>query len=194
MAERHPQIVLLAGPNGAGKSTLAPELLQGAFAVDEFVNADAIAVGLSAFKPASAAIAAGRVMLRRLDDLAAARADFAFESTLAARTFAPWLRTQRAAGYRVHIVFVSLPDADTAVQRVAERVRGGGHDVPESSVRRRYEAGLRNFHGLYRALATSWQLLDNSSIDGPVLVAEHVTGSTPAILDPERWARLERDR
>jgi predicted ABC-type ATPase len=94
-----PNLVVIAGPNGAGKSTLAPALLHGLLGLDAFVNADVIARGLSGFDPDSAAIQAGRVMLQRLRELAEARADLAFETTLASRTFAPWIERQVAAGY-----------------------------------------------------------------------------------------------
>lgn len=135
---RTPLVVVIAGPNGAGKSTTAPRLLQGPLAVSEFVNADTISRGLSAFHPDSVALAAGRVMLARLKSLARARQDFAFETTLAGRNFAPWLNTLRAAeGYRAHLAFLSLPAPELALARVAERVRLGGHDVPEAVVRRR---------------------------------------------------------
>src|SRR5690606_24668834 len=90
-----PLIVVIAGPNGAGKSTTAPHLLQDAFTVSEFVNADTIAQGLSAFRPESVSFDAGRVMLKRLDALAASRESFAFETTLASRHFAPWLKARR---------------------------------------------------------------------------------------------------
>ena len=100
MADLRPSIVVLAGPNGAGKSTVAPALLHGALAVNEFVNADVIAGGLSAFNPESVAIGAGRVMLARLHELANQRASFAFETTLASRSLAPWLR-QLAASMRM---------------------------------------------------------------------------------------------
>lgn len=192
MTARHPLIVVLAGPNGAGKTTSARHLLQGAFDVHKFVNADAIAVGLSAFQPEDAAIAAGRVMLHRLHELAQARLDFAFETTLASRSFAPWLRRLRAEGYQVHLVFLALPSPELAIQRVAGRVRDGGHGIPDDVVRRRYEAGLRNLHQLYRDIATSWTLLDNESLGDPILVATQVAGGAPAILDADRWRLLER--
>src|SRR5690606_37057375 len=134
--------MLLAGPNGAGKSTSAPNLLKGVLAVEEFVNADVIAQGLSAYRPESAAVAAGRVMLERLRFLAARRQDFAFDTTLAGRGHARWLRELRSTGYRAHLIFLSLPSADLAVARVAERVRQGGHHVPDDVVRRRFGAGL----------------------------------------------------
>ena len=156
MSEPRPSIVILAGPNGAGKSTVAPALLQGALAVDEFVNADVIARGLSAFDPDRVAIAAGRIMLTRLNELAAQRADFAFETTLATRSFAPWLRSLRLSGYDVHLFFLWLSSAELAIARVADRVGMGGHHVAEEVVRRRYSAGIRNFFSLYRPLATTW--------------------------------------
>lgn len=130
-----PLVVVLAGPNGAGKSTSAAHLLRGALAVDEFVNADTIAQGLSAYRPESAAVTAGCVMLDRLRLIARERRDFAFETTLAGRGHARWLQDLRAAGYRAHLIFLALSAAELAVARVAERVRQGGHDVPEVVVR-----------------------------------------------------------
>ena len=104
MSEPHPNIVILAGPNGAGKSTAAPTLLQGTLGITEFVDADIIARGLSAFNVESVAIAAGRVMLARLRELARQRVNFAFETTLASRSFAPWLADLRNAGYTVDLI------------------------------------------------------------------------------------------
>lgn len=188
--ERAPLVVVIAGPNGAGKTTTAPLLLQRALAVSEFVNADAIALGLSAFRPESAAFAAGRAMLARLKALAASRVDFAFETTLASRTFAPWLRQVQASGCHVHVAFLALPDADLAVARVQERVRAGGHDVPEPVIRRRFRAGLVNFFGLYVPMASSWQVLDNSARSGPVLVARGRADVEPSISYREAWDNL----
>jgi len=155
MAGRRPLVIVIAGPNGAGKSTTAPSLLRDALQVSEFVNADTIAGGLSAFRPDSVAIPAGRAMLERIRHLAKAQADFAFETTLASRTFAPWLDRLKRSGYHVHVLFLWLESADFAVDRVAARVRLGGHDVPEGTVRRRYKRGLRNLFALYMPLADS---------------------------------------
>lgn len=149
MADR-PHIVVLAGPNGAGKSTIAPQLLHGLLGMTEFVNADTIARGLSAFDPQSVALQAGRIMLQRIRELAGSRASFAFESTLASRTIEGFLREQIAVGYAVHLLFLWLPSPELAVARVAERVRTGGHHVPDDVVRRRYNRGLRNLLGLSR--------------------------------------------
>ncbi len=186
-----PLVVVIAGPNGAGKSTTAPRLLRGALAVGEFVNADPIAAGLSAFRPETVAFAAGRVMLARLRALGAASESFAFETTLASRTFAPWLRKLRAQGYRVHIAFVSLPSAELAVARVAERVRQGGHDVPEQVIRRRFVGGLSNFFALFEPLADSWQMFENSDLGPPRLIAARNPGATVTIHDGGAWQRLK---
>ncbi len=187
-----PLVVVVAGPNGAGKTTAAPRLLQGALAVSEFVNADAIAQGLSAFRPESVALAAGRIMLARLDQLARERADFAFETTLAARDFARRLTTLRATGYRTHLAFFSLPTPEIAELRVAERVRRGGHAIPAEVIRRRYGAGLRNFFGLYRDVVDSWQMFDNSSVGAYRLLATGDLGEAPEILDATAWENLLR--
>ncbi len=181
--------MVVAGPNGAGKTTTAPTLLRRALAVEEFVNADAVALGLSAFRPESAAMAAGRAMLARLDALAQGRRDFAFETTLASRSFAPWIRRLRQAGYRAHLSFLSLPSADLACARVAGRVRSGGHHVAEDVIRRRYVGGLRNFFELYEPVIDAWEVFDNSLASGPRLIAARSTGA-PVVLDAEAWSGL----
>jgi predicted ABC-type ATPase len=187
---KSPKVVVLAGPNGAGKSTAAPRLLRGALGVTEFVNADVIAQGLSGFSPERVALQAGRVMLRRIKELAAHRASFAFETTLASRSFVPRLSDLLETGYQVHLVFLWLPSAAAAVARVAERVRLGGHDVPEATIRRRYRAGLENFFRLYRPLATTWQVIDNSRRGHPKLVAAGRGSATTVIKDRAAWRQI----
>ncbi len=162
MTQQRPHVVVLAGPNGAGKSTAAPTLLRGRLGVTEFVNADTIARGLSAFSPEQAAIEAGRIMLARLRHLASQRRNFAFETTLASRTFAQRLVEWKNDGYAFHLVYLWLPGAEFAIARVRERVQLGGHHVPEEIVRRRYHRGLMNFFDLYLPLATTWRFYDNS--------------------------------
>jgi predicted ABC-type ATPase len=190
MSTDGPRVIVLAGPNGAGKSTSAARLLRGALGVDEFVNADVIAQGLSRFAPERVAMAAGRIMMRRLKELAAARASFAFETTLASRSFAPWLADLKAAGYRVHLVFLWLPSAEVAVARVAERVRLGGHDVPEETIRRRYRAGWANFGERYQPLADSWQVIDNSVVRKPRVIAAGQGRRTEVVRNQTLWNQI----
>jgi predicted ABC-type ATPase len=187
----HPYVIVVAGPNGAGKSTAAPSLLRDAFNVSEFVNADTIAAGLSAFRPQTVAVSAGRIMLARMRQLAAIRADFAFETTLASRSFAPWLAGLQRSGYHVHLLFLWLPSADLAVSRVGERVRLGGHDVPEEVVRRRYGAGLKNLFHLYLPLADSWQMFDNSGAAGPQQIAAGDGRTVRTMGNPDMWRKLK---
>lgn len=191
MLEEGPSLVVLAGPNGAGKSTTAPSLLQGTLGVAEFVNADVIARGLSGFQPEAAALAAGRVMLSRMRQLASERVSFAFETTLANRLLAKWIRRLVHEGYRFHLVFLWLPSSDFAVARVAQRVRTGGHAVPEEVIRRRYETGLRNFFGLYQPIASRWWLYDNSGAT-PRLVASGEKRKVTRIEDGELWQKISR--
>jgi len=189
MTTRRPSVVVLAGPNGAGKSTVAPLVLRGALDVVEFVNADDIARGLSPFNIEGAAVAAGRIMLARIRDLARQRVSFAFETTLASRTFAPWLKTLKQDGYAFHLVFLWLPSADAAAARVAHRVRLGGHSIPDDTIRRRYHGGVRNFFGLYRELSTTWIMYD-SSHPAPRLIAEGEHGRPPGVRDPWLWSTI----
>lgn len=168
-------IVIIAGPNGAGKTTFAGEFLPNDAGCPIFVNADLIAAGLSPFAPELAAIKAGRLMLEAIAEHAAHRESFAFETTLAGRSYARMIPAWRQQGYVVKLIFLALPDAEMALARVAARVAQGGHNVPEPVIRRRFEAGLRNFHRSYKRLVNFWQLFDNS-VDPPHLLDE---GSNP---------------
>jgi predicted ABC-type ATPase len=191
MSSHTPLAVVLAGPNGAGKSTTAPYLLKDALAVDEFVNADTIAQGLSAYRPDAAAVTAGRVMLERLRALASLRRDFAFETTLSGRSHARWLRELQGAGYRTHLIFLSLPSADLAVARVADRVRRGGHHVPDAVIRRRFVAGLRILFSVYMHAVDAWTIYDNADVVSPRLVASQAVGASTVVADPEAWKSLK---
>jgi predicted ABC-type ATPase len=160
--ERQPRCVLIAGPNGAGKTTFARRYLPEDAGVIHFVNADLIASGLSPLKPELAAIAAARTVLREIDRLAAARTDFAFETTFSGLTYVRRLQAWKQAGYRIELVYLRLRSAELALRRIAARVRQGGHDVPRADVVRRFSRGWRNFQRIYRPLADSWAVYDNS--------------------------------
>lgn len=184
-----PHVIILAGPNGAGKSTTAPALLAGMLQVAEFVNADVIAQGLSGFRPDGAAMAAGRIMVERIHQLADERVDFAFETTLASRTFAPWLKELKQSGYAFHLIYLWLSNPELAVARVLERFQAGGHNVPEATIRRRYAAGLRNFFELYQPLADTWRVYDHSEPEHLRLIATNGRKGK-RIHDKETWQQI----
>jgi predicted ABC-type ATPase len=194
MNESSHQVVIIAGPNGAGKSTLAPFLLRDTFGLLEFVNADTISAGLSAFNAQAVALDAGRLMLARLRELASRKQDFAFESTLSTRSYAPWIRRLGQAGYQFHLLFLWLNTDELAIQRVTERVRNGGHSVSEEIVRRRYTRGLDNLFELYLPLADTWAIYDNSGKASPLLVAAGEKERSPTIVRPAVWQTLARNR
>lgn len=173
---QRPRVCVLAGPNGAGKTTSAAPLVRDRWGIATFVNADVIAQGLAGFAADAVNVAAGRLMLDRLDALARAREDFAFETTLASRSLLPRLAQMRADGYEVLLVFVSLPAVELSLQRVRQRVLAGGHDVPEAAVRRRFALGLTNFHGIYRSAADRSWLLDGGGVP-PRLLRDTDPGS-----------------
>ena len=158
-----PRCIIIAGPNGAGKTTFAREYLPREGAVIRFVNADLIASGLSPLRPELAALAAGRLFLAELDRLAAAREDFAFETSLSGLTYVTKLKRWKADGYNIEIVYIRVRSAEVAVDRIAQRVKEGGHNVPAADVVRRFERGWHNFEAAYKPLADSWGVYNNNA-------------------------------
>lgn len=190
MSDSSPHVIIVAGPNGAGKTTLAPFLIRDDYGLMEYVNADSIAHGLSAFSPESVAFEAGRIMLKRIRSLAEQNLSFAFETTLASRSYARLIKELRARGYEFHLFYLWLGSADLAVQRVRERVRRGGHDVPEEVIRRRYVKGAQNFFAVYSGLADTWGMYDNSELGQPVEIANKNKHAPPKILREDLWQQL----
>ncbi len=184
-----PRVIIFAGPNGAGKSTHADAILA-ALGIPTFVNADYIARGLSGRNAEAVAMMAGRIMLTRLKELAASSHDFAFESTLSSRSFAPFLRQLKAQGYQVAIYYFSLASPSLAVRRVKLRVAMGGHDVPADTVRRRYARSISYFLTLYTPLADDWTVYDNSSLNQAAMIASCAQGILN-ILEPTPWLKLQ---
>jgi len=164
----NPRVIIIAGPNGAGKTTFARAFLPHEAHCPRFINADLIAAGLSPFAPEAVAIRAGRLMLQEMAACVQRGESFAFETTLSGLSYVRHIAQWHALGYHSSLFFLSLPDADTAIARVAERVHQGGHDIPPSVIRRRFAAGLFNFQQHYRALVRNWALYDNAG-PSPVL-------------------------
>jgi predicted ABC-type ATPase len=160
----NPKLYIIAGPNGAGKTTFARRFLPGYTKSREFVNADEIALRISPANPEGAALKAGREMLERINSLGEQRVDFCIETTLSGRSYVPILKNFKAVGYEIHLFFLWLPDVQMAINRVADRVRKGGHNIPEHIIRRRYASGVKNLFADYRHLLDSWTLFDNSRL------------------------------
>jgi predicted ABC-type ATPase len=186
-----PTVYVIGGANGAGKTTTSLILLPTSLNIIEFVNADAIAAGISPLNPESMAIQAGRIMLERLDLLSSSGADFAFETTLASRTFAPFLRKCKDRGYAIALIYFWLRSPELAIERVLRRVAAGGHSIPEDVVRRRYERGRTNLTSLYFPLVDEWIIFDNSESES-TLVAEQELGQNKVIYNNDIWSQIIR--
>ena len=166
-----PRCLIIAGPNGAGKTTFARTFLPREN-VRRFINADLLAAGLSPLDPAAVQLAAGRLFLSELDRLAAAEEDFAFESTLSGLTYLTRLRRWKEAGYRLEIVYLKLSDVRLSLERIASRVRSGGHHVPEVDARRRFTRSWNNLNSHYLPLADAASVFD---VSGPKPILLHET-------------------
>lgn len=179
------QIFIVAGCNGAGKTTAAYVLLPNVIKVKEFVNADIIAQGISPFNPQGASIEAGRIMLRRIQDLIHLNESFAFETTLATKSYVKLIEEAQNRGYKVVLLFFWLPKVELAIERVRQRVNHGGHHIPNEVIRRRYKRGLINFFQRYMGCVNRWLFFDNSHPE-PKLIANH-DGTQLWIHEIESW-------
>lgn len=187
----NPKLYIIAGPNGSGKTTFVLRFLPYYADCINFVNADLIASGLSPFSPEIAAIKAGKLMLDEIDAFRKRRVDFAFETTLSGKTYVTLLKEMKAIGYEIHIYFLWLHSVELALERVAQRVAAGGHDVPESTVRRRFDRGIHNLFHRYRPLADSWIIFDNSE-EFPRVIAKETAGVL-TIVDGIIFSKIQKD-
>lgn len=196
-----PKLYIIAGCNGAGKTTASFTVLPEMLRCREFVNADEIAKGMSPFNPEKMAIDAGRIMLQRIDELIDRGEDFAFETTLATRTYVNLIRKAHECGYFVSLLFFWLPTPEQAVERVAQRVGVGGHNISISTIYRRYESGLRNLFRLYIPICNYWVIYDNSNVDGirkialgraHVDIRGDIKSGKREVLDEVSYAKIER--
>lgn len=155
-------LYIIAGCNGAGKTTASYNILPTILNCQEFVNADEIARGLSPFQPEKASFEAGRIMLHRIDELLQKNIDFAFETTLATKSFAQTIKKAQEKKYTVTLLFFWLNSIDLAKQRVALRVAEGGHNIPEDVIERRYQRGIKNLFDIYLPICDNVMAFDNS--------------------------------
>jgi predicted ABC-type ATPase len=157
-------LYIIAGCNGAGKTTASFTILPEMLSCREFVNADNIAAGISPFNPESVAVEAGRVMLSRIQELMKGRVDFAFETTLATRSYVSLVRSAQEAGYKVTLLFIWLDSPETAMRRVADRVAKGGHDISDDVIERRYYRGIYNLIHLFIPVVDTWMVVNSTNV------------------------------
>ena len=188
MKQNEMNLYIIAGCNGAGKTTASFTMLPEMLNCREFVNADEIAAGLSPFNPEGVAIQAGRLMIDRIIYLLKEGVSFAFETTLATRSYVKLIHQARKRGYFVTLLFFSLNTPEQAVRRVAKRVSMGGHNIPEDVIRRRYSAGIKNLFSIYNHEVDRWMLIDNNTGQSAVL-AESNNGVTK-IYDFNRFKHI----
>ena len=155
----------------------------------EFVNADEIAKGLSPFQPESISFQAGRIMLERINTLLESKSDFAFETTLATRSYKTLIEKASSLGYKISLLFFWLPSADLAIERVKDRVKKGGHNIPEDVIVRSYKAGLQNFNHISAAVVDEWILINNSSTSSKT-IAEYSKGKTVHVLNNQIFEKF----
>ena len=184
-------LYIIGGCNGAGKTTASYTVLPDILNCREFVNADEIAHGLSPFNPSNVAIEAGRLMLQRIDELLSREESFSIETTLATRSYINLVRRAHAKGYRVTLLFFWHNSPELAIQRVAERVSKGGHDIPEDIIRRRYVSGSQNLFNLYAAEVDYWAIFDNSKTNR-AMVAKGGLDKVTTILDEVSFEKIQK--
>lgn len=164
-----PNLYIISGCNGAGKTTASLTVLPETLQCKEFVNCDEIAKGLSPLNPDSAKVAAGRLMLTLIKKHIAEKVDFAIETTLAAKSYHSLIIRAREQGYKASLVYFWLQSPELAIQRVAERVKHGGHHVDDSIIRRRYKAGIKNLFNLYCPVVDYFLFIDNSIMPSEII-------------------------
>jgi len=183
------EIFIIAGPNGAGKTTAAYDLLPHFLNTNEYVNADSIAHALSPFNADKVALQAGKIMLKRIDELVSQNKNFALETTLARKNYVRLLRDCKSAGYQTNLIFLWLHDVKLAIERVRLRVAQGGHSIPIDTIKRRYTRGMENLFKLYMPVVDNCWIYDNSDAS-PKLISKQLISESVEIIDVKRWQLL----
>ncbi len=189
MSQQH-TIYMIAGPNGAGKTSFAEQFLPDFVDCREFLNADLIAAGLAPFAPESQALRASQLMLEQMHGLVERKQSFSLETTLSGRSYSQLIPKWQAAGFHVTLFFLWLPSDDLAVRRVAERVKQGGHNIPEPDIRRRYTRGINNLFNLYLPRVDAAYVY-NAAVLPPVAVWKSETGDETTIA-AAAWQTIRR--
>lgn len=184
------KIFMISGPNGSGKTTTALSFIFSEI-IDEFINADEIARGLAPLHPESMSLTASKLLIKRLKELLNAKKSFAFETTGAGTNYIKHLKQAQEIGYEIYLLFLWLPSPDLAVERVANRVKQGGHNIPEDTIRRRYFAGLKNLIKYYLPLANRALILDNSIAGADKIIARKHIDHDLKIEDPNIWKEIQ---
>lgn len=182
-------VYIIAGPNGAGKTTFATRFLPEYVKCPNFINADLIAQGLSPFKPRLVAIKSGKIVLQQIKEFSKRGVDFAFETTLSGKLYVNLFSELKKKDYTLHLFFLWIPNPDLAISRIKERVLEGGHNVPDSDVRRRFNRSISNFFNLYKPIVDLWMLFDNSKTK-PVLIARR-KNKNQEILNQGKFAIIK---
>jgi predicted ABC-type ATPase len=185
-----PNLYIIAGCNGAGKTTASFTILPEMLNCREFVNADEIAKGLSPFQPEKVAFASGRLMLARIKELILLNQDFAFETTLSTKSYHSLIGYARNRGYTIILIFIWLKYPELAIERVASRVKNGGHFIPDEIVKRRYKRGLKNLFEIYLHDADHAIVIDNS-INDPLIIARGKWDFDWEILNSDIWNSIQ---
>lgn len=184
-----PNLYIISGANGSGKTTTAKTILPYFLDVYEYVNADEIAKGISPFRPENVAIQAGKLMLKRLDYLVKNQIDFAFETTLSGLNYVKFLKQCQNQNYQINLIYFWLKSPKLAIERVKQRVKSGGHNIPEDVIIRRYYRGQKNLINNYLALCDTWIIYDNSSL--PIqLISEKTLNQEIIIYDNQIYSKI----
>ena len=183
-------LYIIAGCNGAGKTTASFTILPEILDCKEFVNADEIAKGLSPFQPEKVAVEAGRIMISRINNLLEDELSFAFETTLATKSYKNKILLARNKGYTVTLLFFWLQTIDLAKERVATRVLEGGHNIPKDVIERRYINGIKNLFSIYMPIVDELMIFDNSQMKSE-LIASKSTMSSLIVLNEQKFNFLK---
>jgi len=184
-----PTVYVIAGPNGSGKTTFAQKFLPDFVQCREFLNADLIAAGLAPFAPETQALLASQLMLEQAHKLVLKKQSFSLETTLSGRSYRQMIPQWQDAGFHVILFFLWLPSADLAVERVASRVKQGGHNIPESVIRRRYERGLKNLFHLYLPILDVAHVYNGATL--PPVAVWNREASLESVLDANLWQTIQ---